>query len=126
MNQRKRKVIEVAQQLFIEKGFHNTSIQDILEKALISKGTFYNYFSSKNECFIAIMEQTRYIASLRRHELMLGQDPGNEEILIEQIKVLMQVYKEQNLFSIFEGIFHSNDKELRDLLTRYRDRKSVV
>ncbi|MEK4627716.1 MAG: TetR/AcrR family transcriptional regulator [Solibacillus sp.] len=120
MNQRKRKVIEVAQQLFIEKGFHNTSIQDILEKALISKGTFYNYFSSKNECFIAIMEQTRYIASLRRHELMLGQDPGNEEILIEQIKVLMQVYKEQNLFSIFEGIFHSNDKELRDLLTRYR------
>lgn len=120
MNQRKRQVLDSALQLFIEKGFHNTSIQDILTKAQISKGTFYNYFTSKNECVIAIMEQARYEASLRRHEMLIGKDPTDEEILIEQIIVLMQINKKQNLISIFEGIFQSNDKELHDLLARYR------
>ncbi|HEY4623858.1 MAG TPA: TetR/AcrR family transcriptional regulator, partial [Solibacillus sp.] len=120
MNQRKRQVLDSALQLFIEKGFHNTSIQDILNHALISKGTFYNYFSSKNECFIAILEQVRYEASLRRHELLHGNDPSDENVLIEQIFILMQLNKKQNLVSIFEGIFQSNDTELRDTLMRYR------
>lgn len=120
MNQRKRQVLDFALQLFIEKGFHNTSIQDIISKAMISKGTFYNYFSSKNECFMAILEQTRYEASLRRHEILLGKDPTDEDVLKEQIIVLMQINKQQNLISIFEGIFQSNDTELLNLLTRYR------
>lgn len=120
MNLRKRQVLDAALQLFIEKGFHNTSIQDILSNSMISKGTFYNYFSSKNECFLAIIEQVHYEASLRRHELLHGNDPADETILIEQIIVLMELNKEQNLVSIFEGIFHSNDVELRDALMRNR------
>ena len=120
MNQRKRQVLDSALQLFIEKGFHETSIQDILDKALISKGTFYNYFSSKVECFTAIMEQTRYEASLLRHEMLLNQDNTDENLLLEQILVLMQINKKQNLASVFENIFQSNDKELRELLERYR------
>lgn len=120
MNQRKRQVLDSALQLFIEKGFHETSIQDILDKALISKGTFYNYFSSKVECFTSIMEQTRYEASLLRHEMLLNQDITDENLLLEQILVLMQINKKQNLASLFENIFQSNDRELRDLLERYR------
>ena len=120
MNQRKRQVLDSALQLFIEKGFHETSIQDILDKALISKGTFYNYFSSKVECFISIMEQTRYEASLLRHEMLLNQDITDENLLLEQILVLMQINKKQNLVSLYENIFQSNDKELRHLLERYR------
>lgn len=120
MNLRKRQVLDAALQLFTEKGFHNTSIQDILGKAMISKGTFYNYFSSKTECFMAILEQVRYEASLRRHELLDGNDPADENVLIEQIIVLRQLNKEQNLVSVFEGIFQSNDIELRDALMRNR------
>lgn len=120
MNLRKRQVLDTALQLFTEKGYHNTSIQDILGKAMISKGTFYNYFSSKTECFMAILEQVRYEASLRRHELLDGNDPADESVLIEQIIVLMQLNKEQNLVSVFEGIFQSNDIELRDALMRNR------
>ena len=54
MNDRKQHVINKAHQLFIDKGFQATSIQDILDYSGISKGTFYNYFSSKNELLIAI------------------------------------------------------------------------
>lgn len=66
------------------------------------------------------MEQTRYEASLLRHEMLLNQDITDENLLLEQILVLMQINKKQNLVSLFENIFQSNDKELRHLLERYR------
>ena len=54
MNDRKQHVVNMAHQLFINKGVQSTSVQDILEYSGISKGTFYNYFSSKHELLIAL------------------------------------------------------------------------
>lgn len=120
MNLRKRKVLQAALQLFTEKGFQQTSIQDIIQHAEISKGTFYNYFSSKNECFLAILENSRYEASLRRHELIDGQDKSDRDILAKQVAVLMHINQEQNLVPLFEGVFQSSDPQLKEYLTEHR------
>ena len=112
MNDRKRKVIEAAQHLFIENGFASASVQDILEVAKISKGTFYNYFSSKNECLIAILENGREETMMRRQELLVGKDLADKEILAEQISVRQQVNRDFNLMPILEALFHSGDAEL--------------
>lgn len=120
MNTRKRKVIESSLELFIEKGFQHTSIQDILERANISKGTFYNYFSSKTECVLAILEQARYEANLRRHELLIGKDKKDLNIFAEQVMVLMKINKEQNLLTLFEGLHQSSDCDLKKALAHHR------
>lgn len=120
MNNRKRKVVEASLQLFIEKGFQQTSIQDILDKAKISKGTFYNYFSSKNECLMAILDQQRYESSLRINDMMIGNDKKNIDILVEQIIISIQINREQNLISIFEEILHSGDNEQKKLITLHK------
>lgn len=120
MNTRKRKIIDVSLQLFTEKGFHHTSVQDIIEHASISKGTFYNYFSSKNECFLAILEQLRYTTQLQRYELLANHDEQDIHILIEQIIVPMKLRQEQNLMTLFEGIFQSSDLELKKGLRQHR------
>ena len=120
MNNRKRKVLESCLQLFTHKGFHNTSIQDILQHAQISKGTFYNYFASKNECFLAILENRRYEASIRRFEILEGQDKSDLNVLAEQVAVLMRINKEQNLIALFEGVFNSTDEELKSYLAHHR------
>ncbi|WP_042475786.1 TetR/AcrR family transcriptional regulator [Bacillus ndiopicus] len=120
MNTRKRKIIDASLQLFIEKGFHHTSIQDIIAHANISKGTFYNYFTSKNECFLAILEQLRYTAQLQRYELLANQNEQDLDVLIEQIIVPMKLHEEQNLITLFEGIFQSSDLELKKGLRQHR------
>ncbi|MFA9464974.1 MAG: TetR/AcrR family transcriptional regulator [Velocimicrobium sp.] len=38
-----------ARELFVKKGYEQTSIRDILEIVDIAKGTFYYYFTSKEE-----------------------------------------------------------------------------
>ena len=45
---RKEAIMKTAEKLFFEKGFGETSIQDILDELRISKGGFYHYFDSKN------------------------------------------------------------------------------
>ncbi|WP_339252142.1 TetR/AcrR family transcriptional regulator [Sporosarcina sp. FSL W8-0480] len=116
MNDRKRKVMLTAKKLFIEKGFTSTSVQDILEVAKISKGTFYNYFTSKNECLMAILEDAHNESIIRRHELLAGRDKRDKNVLAEQIIVRMQVNRELNLLPIYEAVFYSNDEELRNFV----------
>ena len=119
MNKRKRQIITAARALFIEKGFVDTSINDIISEAKISKGTFYNHLSSKNECLIAILDEGREEASNRRHELLYGKDPTDLEVLTQQVAVLMYVNREHNLIQIFESVFHSRDNELKKIILNY-------
>ena len=44
----RNKIIDVSWELFREKGFGETTINDIIREAEISKGTFYYYFRSKD------------------------------------------------------------------------------
>ena len=44
MEDKKQYIVKCAHQLFKEKGYLDTSIQNILEAADVSKGTFYKYF----------------------------------------------------------------------------------
>lgn len=119
MNKRKRQIITAARELFIEKGYVDTSINDIIRAAQISKGTFYNHFASKNECLIAILDEGREEASNRRHELIYEKDPADLTVLTQQIVVLIHVNREQNLIPIFESVFHSHDNELKKIVLNH-------
>jgi AcrR family transcriptional regulator len=50
---RRKEIIEAASKCFAEKGFHNTTMQDIYETANLSPGAVYNYFSSKEDIVVA-------------------------------------------------------------------------
>lgn len=119
MNDRKRQVLLTAQRLFVEKGFSATSVQDILDESGISKGTFYNYFSTKNECLMAILEHARDEGVVKRRELLIGQDITDKSILAKQISIRMQVNRKHNLMPIFHAIFHSTDVDLRTFIKEY-------
>ena len=55
--ERKHEILDIAKELFIEKGYENTSIINILEKVGIAKGTLYYYFTSKEEILDAIIDR---------------------------------------------------------------------
>ena len=45
----KNKIVSAAWQLFYEKGYNGTTVDDIIELSGTSKGSFYYYFSTKDE-----------------------------------------------------------------------------
>lgn len=54
---RRNEILDVARGLFYQKGYEQTSIQDIIAEIGIAKGTFYHYFGSKLDLLDAIIEQ---------------------------------------------------------------------
>ena len=113
MNMRKKQIIDAAYSLFIDKGYAATSVQDILEKAKISKGTFYNHFTSKAECLRAILEFITEEIGMKRAEAVEGRSAAEPGVLADQIAIRMQLSKERQLFALYESIFYSEDAELK-------------
>lgn len=53
---RKQDLLNIAYRMFIEKGYENTSVDDIIAEAGIAKGTYYYYFESKEATLEAVIE----------------------------------------------------------------------
>ena len=56
INKTKAKITKVAWQLFHEKGYSETTIDDIIAASGTSKGSFYHYYSSKDELLSSLSE----------------------------------------------------------------------
>ena len=71
---RKSEILDMARSMFISIGYEDTSINDLIKKLGIAKGTFYHYFKSKeelldqviNEVNTEIIKNISQIASLDR------------------------------------------------------------
>ena len=55
--EKRQQIMDAALELFAHIGFHSTSISKIAQSAGISKGLMYNYFDSKEDLVISIMDE---------------------------------------------------------------------
>lgn len=71
---RRQQILDAARTCFVRKGFHQTSMADVLAEAGMSAGAVYGYFRSKDEIVVAIA--TQFLSSVRRLlEPIADQDP---------------------------------------------------
>lgn len=63
----KERIAAAAANLFLDSGYHNTSVREIAQKAGLSVGSVFNYFTSKEEIlfFLFSRNQERTEATLR-------------------------------------------------------------
>lgn len=116
MNRKKKQIIDAAHRLFVEKGFVATSIQDILDEAEIAKGTFYNYFTSKNECLMAILEFVYEETTQKRNEIAHGKSIQDEKVLAEQIAIRMDTNRKHSMMALFSSISLLDDEDLQEFI----------
>jgi len=55
--ERRNELLDAAEELFINKGYNETAVSDIVRKISVAQGTFYYYFKSKEEIFVAIFDR---------------------------------------------------------------------
>lgn len=76
----RRKLIDAAVELFIEKGYLETTPKDIAAAAQLTTGAFYHHFSSKEEVGVAIAEQGWPNAAAVLGAYLDGPQPGLENV----------------------------------------------
>jgi AcrR family transcriptional regulator len=80
-----QKLLESAWQLFQEKGYERTTVEDITEAADVAKGTFFNYFETR-EAMLSEIASWR-IALLRSRVFTAADLPDSA---VARIKLLLQ------------------------------------
>lgn len=81
-NERRAQILAASRLVFSVKGYHASSVADIIAEAKIARGTFYLYFPSKRTVFDALLEEMfRQIASV----LSRVSDAENTASALEQI-----------------------------------------
>src|SRR5436309_11985773 len=97
----RERLFRAALQLFAQKGFLETTVEDITEAADVGKGTFFNYFPSKEHVLgvlhdvqLSKVEQARAEAEAGKvptHELLrnlmkrIAEEPGRSQLLARSL-----------------------------------------
>ncbi|MBO2447988.1 TetR/AcrR family transcriptional regulator [Actinomadura barringtoniae] len=70
--ERERQMLEVAEQVFGERGYRNTSMDEIAERCGVSKPMLYEYFGSKDGLVMASMARSKAELYDATHKAMAG------------------------------------------------------
>jgi len=73
-------ILDAAEEIFGEKGFHLTTVDEIASKANVAKGTIYLYFRDKFDLFISTVERRLNGFVSKLEEAVEGTDDPMEAI----------------------------------------------
>jgi AcrR family transcriptional regulator len=122
---RHAELLDCAQRLFFERGYDNTTVNDIIAAAGLSKGAFYHYFASKEALLEALAERLARdsLAELqplledpsldavgRLNALFAGSRRLNEELGPQLRNTFAVLFRPENL-----ALFHRVDQSARRL-----------
>ncbi len=126
--QTKETILAAATTLFAQKGFHQTSMNDIVAMSGVSKGGVYWYFKSKDEIVTAILE-----AFFDREEgelaALLDQDsPAQERILsfLYQMTGAMLAMKEALTLGLECYAMAARQENIRTFIQTYFQRYQAL
>jgi AcrR family transcriptional regulator len=81
---RPAELLSAALDLFVERGYATTKLDDVASRAGVSKGTLYLYFDSKESLFKAVIEQG-ILPLLDEGEALLRQHHGDARSLLQML-----------------------------------------
>lgn len=80
-DERPAEILEAAMQVFIERGFTSTKLEDVARRAGVTKGTVYLYFNSKEDLFKAVIREA-VIPNIVVGEQMVAEHSGDARELL--------------------------------------------
>lgn len=88
----RERIFQAAVSLFMEKGFENTSVDEIAEAADVAKGTFFNHFPKK-ESLLGYLGERR----LRTVREIVERNINESLTAEEKVRVIMAALAQENL-----------------------------
>ncbi len=112
----KERIASAAAALFSSNGYHNTSVREIAQKAGLSVGSVFNYFTSKEEVLFFLFSHNQ-----ERTEVVLREQRAEYERLKEA-----GVDPKQLFLLAYERYVRLIDELRRDVVLGYQEMKSLT
>ncbi len=126
-NQKRQLILETARKIFMEKGYKDVTMKDIVEACGISRGGLYLYFSSTKEIFAEVLK----MESQEKDDVFSQGIPGNAAVsdilalfLKEQKKEILR--RKNSLTVATYEYFFENKVARKDNILRSRFEEAVA
>lgn len=108
-------ILEIASELFMDKGFQATSTRMIAERSGITQPNLYYHFKTKESIYISVLEILSNEVKKQLNRMVNEEDKALEETLLNIIEYLKAKHP-VNLFIMRHDISHEMSKENHLLL----------
>jgi AcrR family transcriptional regulator len=120
--ERKNEILDAAQELFLTQGYEKISVENIIKKAGIAKGTFYYYFKSKEDLLDKLVKRMADKIQIEIKKIVEKKDldaisklkqaysvAGNIKLEnIQLIKLMLQILYEKDNLILRYKVYKSN------------------
>jgi len=112
-------IITAARSFFGKYGLSKTTIDDIARQAQMAKSSLYYYFKSKEEMFIAVVEQEATILKAAVADALASVDQPHEKLRLYFI-TRMRLFKELSTFyNVFKDEYIANYEFIQKIRKAY-------
>ena len=88
----RKEIIKHSRKLFLDNGYHATSISMLSEACAIQKAHFYYYFKNKEALMKAVLDSTRFYFQKEVYEKIIDQEIPSSKILEEVLQEFEKTY----------------------------------
>lgn len=126
--QRRAAIVAAARQVFAERGYHNASINDVIERAKIARGTFYLYFEGKRAVFESLLDEAlrELRARIRRIDLAPGAASPEAQLHESLVRVLGHVLENRDFTRLLLTLWLNPDVEVADTVDAFYDHVTAL
>jgi len=119
----RERIIEAATEAFAEQGYHDTSMDDIVRRAGISKGAIYFHFPGKEALFFTLVERLADVLERSARKSISRESSGMARVDATLKTLLEMLSKHQGLAKVVllggAGLGPSLDRRLLKLHERF-------
>lgn len=118
-----RQIFSTAEELFQNHGFRRVSVEEICQKASVSKMTFYKYFANKDDLIKFMLDSWFKESERIMHQVMEMEAP-----FVEKIKILLKLKEEysQKLSMEFFADYVNPGAELAGFIREFIDKGVAI
>lgn len=118
---RKQELLKIAYDMFLTRGYENTRVDEIIEKAQIAKGTYYYHFQSKEQMLEEVIDMM-IDSEIETAKQIIGMDISVPQKIVGIIASMKPTEVEQPIKdTLFQPenvlMHHKVRKQLIDVLT---------
>jgi len=119
--ERRQRILKCSLDLFIEKGYFNTSTRDIIALSEVGTGTFYNYFLDKEDILKALLEEfaEQIISNISGYYLV---EKDLYKRFIETKRLTMEVFAQNEALSELYSRAAGASAPIDQCLKQFEDR----
>jgi AcrR family transcriptional regulator len=124
----KRRIIEMALELFAEKGFHHTNSKEIANRAGVAIGSFYAYFPDKKVLFLETLAAYVEAIAARITPLALDASTAHEarQSVINYVNGLVEAHLYYPKFHREALILRHTDAEVKRIMDEQEKREMTL